>query len=275
MRSHGIPILTYHSMRIHGRSYEQNDLVALAQDLEVIDALSLRIEPLARIVEAFLRRDTAFFAAGVVGLSCDDGSDFDFHDLDHPVAGRQRSVLGVLRDHHRRGGSRPHITSFVVASPDARRELDRSCMLGLGWWRDDWWADAVASGFMDVANHSWDHNHETLPKHLCVGVETGTFRNIDSRRLADLQILQARKYILARASNPGARLFAYPYGDANAYLIREYFERHGRGLHAAFGDTARPMTVASPRWYLPRYICGRDWRAPEQLREILRAARAR
>jgi peptidoglycan/xylan/chitin deacetylase (PgdA/CDA1 family) len=257
-------------MRIHGRAYDENDLVALAQDLEAIDALSMRIEPLARIVEAFIRRDASFFAGRVVGLSCDDGSDFDFHDLDHPIAGRQRSVLSVLREHHARTGFGAHITSFVIASPQARGELDRTCMIGRGWWNDAWWQQAVRSGYMHVGNHSWDHNHDTLP---AGDRPRGGFTCIDSEALAEQEIGEAARYLKLRAPNPGAALFAYPYGESNDFLREDYLPRHSRELRlaAAFGTRAEPLHLHSPRWDLPRFVFGRDWASPSGLESILRA----
>jgi hypothetical protein len=102
-----VPILTYHSMHISGNAYGENDLVALASDLETIASAGYRIEPLVRIVEALVTGDSAFFQKQIIGLSCDDGPDFDFHDLDHPTAGPQRSVLNILRDHGARYQGHP------------------------------------------------------------------------------------------------------------------------------------------------------------------------
>ena len=270
-----IPVLTYHSMRIDGNAYAENDVVALASDLRTISMTGRRIEPLARIVDALLEGDQAFFWQPVVGLSCDDGPDFDFHDLVHPSAGSQRSVLNVIED----GAAqlpevKPHITSFVIVSPDARAELDRSCMIGRGWWNDSWWASAVASGCMHIGNHSWDHNHDALPNRFDRGVRRGTFKTIDRKDLADHQIDQAAAYLQRHAPNPGAALFAYPYGESNPYLLNEYFEQVGEriGVRAAFGDGAQPITPSSPRWNLPRYVFGRDWTSPEMLRDLLHAS---
>ena len=101
---------------------------------------------------------------------------------------------------------------------------------------------------------------------------TGTFRSIDRFDLAEDEIARASAHLKRVAPNPGARLFAYPYGEANDYLVREYFPaEHARiGLDAAFGDGARPMTGDAGRWELPRYVCGRDWRSPEGLEALLR-----
>jgi hypothetical protein len=187
-----IPILTYHSMRIHGNEPETNDIVALRHDLRLLARRGVRVLPLAQIVEG-LAGDARFAdQVDVVGLSCDDGGDFDFHDIEHPIHGPQRSVLAVLREE---GAISAHITSFVIVSPEARAELDRSCMAGRGWWTDGWWQSAVSSGHMHVANHSWDHNHDALPASFDHGVRRGTFASIDSFALAELEVAAARRFL--------------------------------------------------------------------------------
>ncbi len=269
------PVLTYQSMRIGGAQYAANDLVALAADLRQIAAAGLRIVPLKRVVDALTKTGTTEGLGRCVALACDAGSDFDFRDLEHPTAGVQRSVLNTLRDFAaEHPEATPHITSFVVASPAARAALDRACMVGRGWWSDDWWAEAVASGLMHIGNNSWDHNHESLPESFSQGARSGTFATIDTERLADHEIRQAAEFLRARAPNPGTALFAYPYGYANAYLSGEYFPRFGAelGIEAAFTDRAGFVEAGVDRWQLPRFVCGRDWTSPFGLGAILNAA---
>ena len=50
----------------------------------------------------------------------------------------------------------------MIVSPEARAELDRTCLIGRGWWGDDWWPQATAGDLIAVESHSWDHNHDTL-----------------------------------------------------------------------------------------------------------------
>jgi peptidoglycan/xylan/chitin deacetylase (PgdA/CDA1 family) len=269
-----VPILTYHSMKIHGNGYADNDLAALASDLETIHALGLRIVALPELVAGWLRSTS--LGEGVVALTCDDGGDFDFHDLPHPTAGPQRSVLNILRDFaERHPEARAHITSFVIASPEARTELDKTCMVGRGWWSDAWWSAAAASGLMAIANHSWDHNHDALPPHLARGGERGHFRSIVTRELADAQVRAAQEYLVRKAPNPGNALFAYPYGDVNGYLAGEYLPGAGRamGLDAAFTTEARCFERNADRWAIPRFVFGRDWASPGQLEALLDSAR--
>ena len=266
------PVLTYQSMRIAGADYAQNDLAALAADLRAVHRRGLRIVPLRDAVDAFLAGKAL---AGCVALACGAGPDFDFRDLDHPTAGRQRSAINVLRDFAAgHPGARPHLTSFVIVSPEARAALDRACMLGRGWWSDDWWQQAVASGLMHVANDSWDHHHDALPESFSLGVERGTFTTIADERLADHEIRQAVDFLRRRVPNPGTALFAYPYGEPSDYVLREYLPRFGAelGLLAAFTDRPGFIEPGGDRWLLPRFVCGRDWRSPTDLEAILDAA---
>lgn len=266
------PVLTYHAMRVHGNSPADNDIRGLEEDLRVLGRLGVRTRPLAEFVEEWLANPTFVSSQPTVALTCDDGSDLDFRRIEHPTFGLQPSILSVLRE--AAGPSHPHITSFVIVSPDARKELDRTCMIGKGWWGDDWWKEATASGYMHIGNHSWDHNHDALPMKFARGVERGQFHAITTFDLAEYQIAQAQQYLATTAPNPGTALFAYPYGHCNEYLEREYFPRRADalGLRAAFGDAPRPITESSSRWNLPRYVRGRDWKSGEELEALLRDA---
>ena len=272
-----IPILTYHSLDIHGPGYGDNDLVAFAHDLERIYASGFEAMALSKVVDLWLADRKALAGRRVVALTCDDGSDFDYRDLPHPVAGTTRSVYNVLADFRaaaRWPRAAPSVTSFVIVSPRARATLDRTCLIGKGWWGDDWWKPAAASGLMEVASHGWDHNHESLPPDDFPGVPRGNFDAIDNDALADYQIAQAAEYLRAHAPNPGLALFAYPYGKSNPFLAGDYFPRRGEalGIRAAFADNPEPLHAGSDRWQMPRYVFRRDWRTPEGLQKVLDAA---
>ena len=213
-----------------------------------------------------------------MALTCDDGTDFDARDLPHPTAGPQRGMLGILRDFRaKHGEAQPglHVTSFVIVSPEARLELDRTCMIGARWWNDDWWQEAVDTGLMGIASHSWDHNHHTLADGMFPGVPRGTFRTVDDERKADFQMAQASAYLTRLHGNPAASLFAYPYGEINDFLVRDYLPRRGPqlGLIAAVTGEAKPFTRDCGRWEIPRYFFERDWTTPEGLQRILDEAR--
>ena len=270
-----VPVLTYHAVNIAGNDYADNDHVALAEDLRLIDRLGLRVVPLQWVVEQRLgiaSRDLD----GCVALSCDDGSDFDFHDLDHPAHGLQRSLFNILGDfiavHGRNAQPDLHLTSFVIASPDARAHIDRGALVGRGWMREDWWSLAEASGLMAIENHSWDHNHPTLPTPGVDGMPRGSFHAVDNELRAEAEIADAARYIDARIAPRRTRLFCYPFSHVPAYVHDEYLPRRGSalGLLAAFGDGAAPVTMQCDIWNLPRYICGWHWRSPEALEALLR-----
>ncbi|HVF64207.1 MAG TPA: polysaccharide deacetylase family protein [Casimicrobiaceae bacterium] len=269
-----VPVLTYHATNVSGNDYATNDHVALAHDLRTLDALGYRIVPLDRVVDALLH--DADLPDKAVALTFDDGTDFDYYDLPHPAHGEQRSLFNVMRDFIAEFGPQQqpqlHATSFVVVSPAARAELDRRCLVGRGWYGEDWWRAATRSGMMAIANHSWDHNHPAVSE-TSERVAQGTFRCIDERALADFEIRQARDYLDRVAPSRATALFAYPYGDTSEYLVSEYFPlgETVTGTRAAFGTQPDPASRGANRWHLPRYVCGAHWRDSVGLRELLRA----
>ncbi len=267
-----IPILLYHSMNVHGDDYGTNDHVALASDLAELTRMRFEVWPLHRIVAAWRYDAASLEGRRIAGLSCDDGSDFDFRDLDHPRWGVQRSVLNILRDFAgRRPQAQPslHMTSFVIVSPEARAKLDRTCMIGRGWWNEDWWASATATGLLSIGNHSWDHNHESIPDERWPGLRRGTFASIDSVELADYEIAQADRYLRSRVPSPTAALFAYPYGETNEFLAARYFPARFDRFAAAFTTEAAYLDERSDPWRIPRFTCGLDWKTPEDFRRLL------
>ena len=268
-----VPVLTYHSNNISGNDYASNDHVALAEDLRVIHGEGLRIVPLTRVVDVLRGEASESSITDTVAISFDDGSWFDWHDLDHPSWGTQRGFANILRTFIAQTGAPAHATSFVIVSPEARAILDRTCLAGNGWWSDDWWGEAQREGLLAIESHSWDHNHHTLPLTAQREQRKGTFRTIDSYRDADAQIRQAADWLDALLSPHRATLFAYPYGESNDYLVREYLPRFTseHRLRAAFDTEPGPVHGASARWRLPRYVCGQHWKSPEDLLHVLRA----
>jgi peptidoglycan/xylan/chitin deacetylase (PgdA/CDA1 family) len=266
-------VLTYHSGNIAGNAYGDNNLVALAQDLEQIHALRIDIVPLRRVVDALLGAPARELPERVVAITLDDGLDFDFVDLTHPFHGPQASVETILRRFSQRFGVAVHATSFVIASPDARRQIAKRGMLDHQWIGDDWWSAAVASGRFHVANHGWDHLHPLVDSVAQGEGKTGSFAFVDRFEDADVQIRVAREYIESKAPNPGSAIFAYPYGRAADYVVEEYLPVHGvrHGTLAAVTGVPGTLHEGSNRWLLPRYTCGTDWRTPEELGRILRA----
>ena len=264
-------------MNIHGNDYGSNDHVALAADLHTLTRRGFRVMPLYQMVEQWLSRSDVFEGQRIAALTCDDGADFDFLDLVHPVAGVQRSFLNILRDFQLANpAAQPslHLTSFVIVSPLARSMLDRTCMIGRSWWNDSWWKAAAGSGLMGIANHSWDHNHESLQGEDYPPDGRGTFRSIDSQAAAERQVSRAHAYLQREVPNPAARLFAYPYGERSDFLVKDFFPDATRnpGVLAAFTTDGQFVTRASSRWELPRFTCGHDWHSTAELEALLDAA---
>jgi len=267
-----VPVLTYHSNNVTGTDYANNDHVALAADLRTIARAGLRIVALHRVVAALLGEVDAGEVENAVAITFDDGSWFDWHDIEHPTFGLQQGFAGIVRAFARETGAPAHATSFVIASPTARATLDVTCLVGRGWWSDEWWPLAQREGLIAIESHSWDHNHDTLPTTAQREQRKGTFTAIDSYADADAQIRQAADWLDAHLAPHRATLLAYPYGESNAYLREEYLPRfaHEHRVRAAFGTTPAPVTQASERWNLPRYVCGHHWRSPEEFERMLR-----
>lgn len=256
-------VLCYHSTNVNGCGYADNDHVALRADLAAIEARGLHIVP---AVDAVLRPEAA---EPRVVLTCDDGSTLDALDFEHPVHGRQDSFLRILREHHAAGGQLAEMASFVIASPAARAELDRKDFLSLNVWHDEWWPEAAASAYLSIENHSWDHNHPSLERSVQRDNRRGSFRVIDTLADAKAEIAQASDYIERRCGRR-PQLFAYPWGEANDYLVDEFFPRHAAelGLRGAFITSGDTRTACGP-WQIPRLVCGTDWRSPAEFSALL------
>jgi hypothetical protein len=270
-----IPILTYHSMHVDSNEYGGNDHVALREDLRAIHGAGLRVVPLDTVVRWQQGELGDAEVAGSIAITLDDGSWFDFHDLDHPSCGPQRSMFNILQDFIAEFGAAAqpqlHASSFVITSPAARTELDQKIMIGKDWWTDDWWPQAQASGLMGIECHSWDHDHPSLEQVAQRHQVKGDFRAIDSFADCKLQVGQAGEYIRARLGAGAARHFAYPWGQASDYLAQQYFPQYPslHGFAAAYTTEARPVSRADNRWLLPRYVFERDWQSPQQFRDLL------
>ncbi|CAH1903935.1 NodB homology domain-containing protein [Candidatus Nitrotoga sp. HW29] len=257
-------ILTYYSMNIDGNEYSNNDHVALSTDLRLLAALGWTITPLSTIVGAVIHRKLDP-ANKWVAITFDDGSWFDWYDLDHPTHGQQKSMANILRDFSQRhtGRSQPPIeaTSFVIASPQARAQLEVTCMAGHRWWSDEWWPQAQHEGVIRIQNHSWDHNHISLDS-TAVLHEKGRFSVVSTYQEADLDSI---------CGAATSTIFAYPYGETSDFLVREYLPGHmlEHRLTAALTTKPEYVTNDSNRWLIPRFVCGCDWKSTEDLRTIL------
>ncbi len=252
-----IPIICYHSCNA-GSDYTSDDHMALASDLQTIARLDFNVVPLDWVVEALLGEREPPDRA--VALTCDDGIDLDWHDAVHPAFGWRRSFANILREFAATMGERQKtlsMTSFVIASPTARKELEVTCLAGHPWWSDHWWGDAEADGLLRIENHSWDHVHPGATRVAQKDQHKGNFTRVDSFDDCEAQVAAAAEYIALRSGRV-PRYFAYPYGQASAYLRDTYLPEHGGrlGLRAAFSIDHSYVTAESNRWYLPRFTHG-------------------
>ena len=264
-----IPILTYHANNINGLEHQNNDHIALEQNLKVIDELGFRVISISQLMAWRLGKVSDRAVEKTVVLTCDDGTWFDYYDVDHPTHGQTSSFFNLLKAHQNNSGQTVSMTSFVIVSPEARIILDQKCLVGKGWWTDEWWENAQQSGLMSISNHSWDHNHGVLNNN---NVNDDSFRCINDRTSCDRQIKQAQQFLQQRLGKQATPYFAYPYGNFSDYLRYEYLPRFGRelGLVAAFTTEPKHVTKFSKLWALPRYVCNNDWHNSDELIKILK-----
>lgn len=271
-------VLAYHSHNIGGNDYGNNDHIALAADLELIAGAGARVVPLERIVETVRAERVAQERETLVGLSFDDGPIFDFTDFVHPTLGAQRGFLGIMRDFRARHGAAAqpglHATSFVIASPAARRAMERAEDCGFpyleDWLGERWWNEAADTGLMAIGNHSWDHVHHAVETIATSSQERDNFELVDNYADADREIGAAARYINERVRGR-CNLFAYPFGHVNDFLLSNYLPKRQdeHGMKAAFGTGGRAIAPGDPVWNIPRAICGHHWNSPGGLEALL------
>jgi hypothetical protein len=271
---HSIPVLTYHSLNVLENCYSSNDHLAFESDLKTIEALGLKIISLHKLLDWHEGIVSYNEVRGGVAITLDDGSWLDYYNILHPTCGTQISMFNLL-DEHRQKLQVPnrafvHVSSFVISSPKARKELETKILLGNNWWGDDWWAKATKSGLMNIECHSWDHLHDLLEEVQQEKNLKGDFREVKTFNDCVQQVNAAADYI-EKAAGIRPSFFAYPWGQASEYLVEEFMpnNRQNHRLRAAFSIEPKHVTKRENRWFLPRYVCGRDWKSPEQLEEIL------
>jgi len=279
-------VLTYHAHHVVGNDYARNDHIALPADLELITAAGCRIVSLDTLVNAFFNAaaaDSGGDEGKLVAITFDDGPIYDVEEFIHPEFGSQRSFLGIMRDFVSRRGehTQPGLsaTSFVIASPDARRVIEATydaayTYTGPGSMTDEWWNPAIDTGLISIANHSWDHLHPALPTVAHSRQVRADFTQVLTDEDADAQIADAWRFIAARTGGRNAPFFAFPFGHYNTFLTESYLPSHAHriGLRAAFTTEPGPISGSENPWCLPRYVCGHDWKHPEQLSAILNSA---
>lgn len=271
-QSPACPILTYHSQLVFGRDYANNSHVALRVDLERIAASGRRIIPLIALVEALAGRAPVPELDRVACITFDDGSDFDWLDIEHPEHGPQPSFARILRAHWQAHPETKVVaaSSFVIADAAARTAISRHAMNGHDWMHDHWWRAARDSGLFDIESHGWDHRHEALGDGSDPAL--GHFRAVADETSCRFQIDQASAHIDALCG-ARPRLFAYPYGQTSDYLRDEYLPRFEarHGIAGAVSVEPGHCHASSNRWFLPRFVHAAHWQTPEALDAILRS----
>jgi len=260
-----IPVLTYHATNISGNDYHTNDHIALRTDLNSLSKLGIKIisaTDLVRWMKSDLELDSN---EKYTVLTFDDGTMLDYRDWQHPLHGFQSSFYNILKSYD----DYIHATSFVIASPNDRKTLEKTCMGGHQIWSDDWWQEAQDSQLISIENHSWDHLHKTLNKVLQINNLKGDFSKIETYEDAEKQIKQSSEYINSQINNKKTQLFAYPYGDYNDYLVEEYFPNQQDEILGAFSCEPKHVTKSSNVWQIPRYMCGLHWKNNTEFENIL------
>ncbi len=268
-----IPVLTYHGMNVIKNTYAENDHFALASDLVTISELGFKVIPLNWVVDWYQGTLEDDEVSRTVAITLDDGSWFDYYDLDHPTCGVQRSMTNILRDFNVRNDSshQAHATSFVISSSEARSSLDKSCMIGKDWWGDEWWLEAASSGILDIGCHSWDHVHPELDHVAQQNQIKGDFSQVKSFIDSEIQFTKAGEYIGEVLGGSRPALFSYPYGLASDYAVTEYLPKYQarHQFRAAFTTESKAVSKADNIWRLPRFVFGQHWQTPKGLKEIL------
>ena len=270
-----VAVLAYHSQNVQGSTYAKNDHIALAMDLALIRERRIPVVRLRDLVNAWLEKRVDDLPPAAIALTCDDGTALDWEPFDHPTEGTQVPFREIVAAHARHAEVNPRglLTSFVIASPEARREIDAGCYAGYPLSDERWWVDAQREGTIDIENHSWDHVHTCVSSVAQAEQRKGDFTAIARWEDADRQIRRSADYIDRVLAETGhtTGLFAYPYGHVNDYLTSvyfpDYFEQHR--VVAAFADRPEFWTEQANRYQIPRFVCGLAWRSPEEFSQIL------
>jgi peptidoglycan/xylan/chitin deacetylase (PgdA/CDA1 family) len=266
-------ILTFHSHNVSGNGYVTNDHVALDRTLAHLSNAGI---PVLRLLDVARELRAGTFDTLPGRFACitfDDGSDYDWRDLEFPGHGPQRSMYTILRAHSRSllglaWIRRARATTFVIASAEARREIAAQALGDANLMGDSWWHAAQRSGLMDVGTHGWNHVHPAVSELSSQPDLVERFDRISDEAQARLQVDRAFDSIHAVAGGDAARLFAYPYGQVSEFIATHYLPAQNR-IVAAVAAEPKPVLASSDPWRLPRHVCGHDWKSEDDLRSLL------
>lgn len=276
--SYRIPVLCYHSGAIFGTRYGLNDHVCLADDLKTLANRGYKVLPAPDLVDLLAGRIPLEAISGekLVSLTFDDGRNFDYYDYQGSEWGTVKSFHSIVKESTKflpQFSAGPRAVSFVIASPEARKILDVTCGDGNDEWQDSWWRECAEEGILGIANHSWDHVHDTLPVVRQKDNLKGSFYEINTFEDAERQIVDAQRYIDQVTGNRSVPVFGYPYGHVSSYLRDEYFPAHGAriGLKGGFNTIGRAVRPGDNVWDIPRLVCGANWKTPQEFEQMLDA----
>ncbi len=252
------------------------DYLVLPEVLDRLVAKRIPVISALQLSQALRQQRTSELPEHVCCLTFDDGQDMDFVDVLHPTHGQQPSFYSIMQAalaRHRAldASYQLHATSFVIASPLARAQIQEKEMLGYPWMSDRWWNPAVASGLFHLGSHSFDHCSVSADPVKQRDGQRGNFALIDSHEDANWQIGKARELIDFIAPNPGSHfgtsLFAYPFGHSNSYLRDDYLPNfaHEHGTIAAFTIEPEQTLPDAAIFALPRWVCGMHWQEVSEL----------
>lgn len=259
-----IPVLTYHSVNVNGTEYHNNDHVAFEKDLELIRELGIQVISTDLLYQWMIGSLELNADKKYVVLTFDDGSRLDYQDWEHPEFGFIKSFYNSIKKY-----PSYHATSFVIASPEARKILEKTCLGGFPLWGDDWWQEVEDSEQISIENHSWDHLHPTLDKVAHSKNLKGDFAQVLTSEDANFQITKANQYIDSKLANKSTSFFAYPEGKFNEFLTDNYFPFQQNQIKAAFSCEANYISQNSNLWALPRFVCGNNWNSPKEFEHLL------
>lgn len=217
-----IPVLCYHSMRVDGNDYHNNDHIALEADLQTLHQHGYRpislteVADFARGKKTFKRRDKVF------ALTFDDAPILDYGSYQHPTLGEIKSFRHILQDAAIYKDNQVAATSFAIAiaSDTARDELDHTCMQG---------------------------NFHCVDNYQDADVQIRQAQHILNRLTKD----KAKPYFAYPYGHAPDYL-------VNDYLPNY---QHEHGLEMAFTTEPRAVKKGDCIWALPRLVCGQDWKS--------------
>jgi peptidoglycan/xylan/chitin deacetylase (PgdA/CDA1 family) len=267
--THTIATLCFHSGN-------PTDYLVLPQVLNALMDSGFKVVSALTLAQHLGAKTLAQLPDKSVVLSFDDGQDMDFVDVHHPTHGAQPSFATILRAANARAvdlgiAFSAHATSFVIASPLTRAEIQEKEMLGYPWMSDRWWQPAIASGLFHIASHSYDHVSESASSVRQRDNLRKDFTQIHTLEDATWQVRKARELIDFIAPNPGSAagsaLFCYPFGHVSRYLHDEYFPNYAaeHGTIGAFTTEPALITADTSVFAIPRFVLGESWHQPGDL----------